>query len=54
MIGPAGDLPVTDPAVVAIANDYLPPWVAWLLAATGVLAVGLADCWGAGVATLRP
>jgi D-xylose transport system permease protein len=43
VIGPAGDLPVTDPAVVAIANDYLPPWVAWLLAATGVLAVGLAE-----------
>jgi D-xylose transport system permease protein len=36
VIGPAGDLPVTDPTVAAIANDYLPSWVAWLLVTLAV------------------
>jgi D-xylose transport system permease protein len=32
LIGPEGDLPVTNGTVTAIANDYLAPWVAWTLA----------------------
>jgi len=39
VIGPAGDLPVTNPTVAAIANDYLSPGLAWLLAALGVAGV---------------
>ena len=43
LIGPAGDLPVTNPTVAAIANDYLSPWVAWLLAALGVAVVAVTE-----------
>ena len=39
VIGPAGDLPVTNPTVAAIANDYLSPWTAWLLTALSVAVV---------------
>lgn len=43
VIGPAGDLPVTDPTVAAIANDYLSPWVAWLLVGVGVAAMAVTE-----------
>jgi D-xylose transport system permease protein len=31
VIGPAGDLQMTNSTIVAIANDYLDPWVAWTI-----------------------
>jgi D-xylose transport system permease protein len=31
VIGPAGDLPVTNGVVTSIANDYLAQWIAWIL-----------------------
>lgn len=36
VIGPAGDLPVTNGVVTSIGNDYLASWVAWLLAVMAV------------------
>jgi D-xylose transport system permease protein len=43
VIGPAGDLPVTDSTVTAIANDYLSPWVAWLCGGSGVVIVAFTE-----------
>jgi D-xylose transport system permease protein len=39
LIGPAGNLPVNDPTIAAIANSYLSHGVAWALAAAVVVAV---------------
>ncbi|MDA8315678.1 MAG: sugar ABC transporter permease [Actinomycetota bacterium] len=43
VIGPAGDLPVTNGTITAIGNDYLAPWVAWLMATVVVIGVGLVE-----------
>lgn len=43
LIGPAGDLPVTNATVTAVANDYLTPTVAWALAAAAVALVALTE-----------
>jgi len=39
LIGAQGDLPVTNGAVTAIANDYLVPWVAWLMAGASIAVI---------------
>jgi D-xylose transport system permease protein len=36
LIGPEGDLPVTNGTVTAIANDYLAPWIAWTFAGVAI------------------
>jgi D-xylose transport system permease protein len=43
LIGPAGNLPVNDPTIAAIANSYLSHGVAWALAAAAVIAVAATE-----------
>jgi D-xylose transport system permease protein len=43
LIGPAGDLPVNTPTIVAIANSYLSHSTAWLLAAAAVAAAAVVE-----------
>jgi D-xylose transport system permease protein len=50
IIGPAGDLPVTNSTLSAIANDYLPAAVAWAIAGVGVALVLLTEMLRRGAA----
>jgi len=43
VIGPAGNLQVTNSTIVAIGNNYLAPWTAWTLAAAVVAAVAVVE-----------
>jgi D-xylose transport system permease protein len=43
LIGPEGDLPVTNGTVTAIANNYLAPWIAWTLAGLAIAALVIVE-----------
>jgi D-xylose transport system permease protein len=37
VVGSAGEVQVSNPFVLGIANDYLPPWLTWLLLAVAIV-----------------